>query len=261
MLVPWVNDFTVLPAGSEPMPDWVMVIYYSGYSASTLGIGDVTPNSVIPRVMAIVEALFGFGLFTVSVSYLLSVYSARSAGCSLALTISRYIGRREGHDPVALLATMTGRTEDANSDAWLSRMAFDLASLVELRGQYPLLHYFHEPSDDLVMPIALPDLLHLVTLCRTMLDPDAFPKLATDPTTKAIERLGIQYFAGSLAEAQGQTDDELHEPRRLRYEHARQHLESSGIPLRDDSDAWERYRTAAQQWDAASTRMRNWLGY
>ena len=40
MYAPWVAGFQISPPESGPVPDWALVLYYSGYSAVTLGVGD-----------------------------------------------------------------------------------------------------------------------------------------------------------------------------------------------------------------------------
>lgn len=260
MYVPWASGFSISPPESGPVPTWAMVLYYSGYSSVTLGVGDVTPSGTMPRLLAVAEAGIGFALFTVAVTYLLSVYNARNQSTALALAISRLVGRRDGEDPVSLLIATAKTTAVGGMTNWLDQVAFDLAALVELRGQYPLLHYFHEPNDDRAMPIALGELLEVVTLCRSVLDPEQYPVLANGPTVAATERLGRHYLSSYEG---GQRDDSesYNRERRRRYTAARERLAREGIALRTDHEAWDRYQSIARLWDVADDRMREWIGY
>jgi len=257
---PWVQDFRISPPESGPMSDWAMAIYYSGYSAVTLGVGDVTPNGTFPRMLAVIEAGFGFALITVSVSYLLSVYSARNQATVVALTISRFIGRREGRDPVELLIGASRSGAEAEIGDWLGRMNADLVKLAELQGQYPLVNYFHEPDDDRALPISLSDWLELITICRTILCPVRFPGLATGPTTMAAGRIG-HHFLNETATIDTEGENNLGEQRRRRYSIARSLLENAGVELRDDDDAWPAYDSLRRQWDMADEYVRQRLGY
>jgi hypothetical protein len=260
MYAPWVGEFEISPPESGPMPSWALAIYYSGYSAVTLGVGDVTPHGTMPRLMAVAEAGLGFALFTVAVTYLLSVYTARNDSTTLALAISRFVGRRDGEEPVSLLIAVAGSDAQESLNDWMGRIAFDLARLVEARGQYPLLHYFHEPNDDRALSIALTDLLELVTLCLALLDPARCPALAEGPTVKAVGRIGRHYLADF--NPPGRHDAEIDEAgRQERYAAARDRLASAGVPLRPHDEAWRRYRAIAREWDVADQRMREWLGY
>jgi hypothetical protein len=260
MYAPWVGDFDISPADSGPMPDWALAFYYSGYSAVTLGVGDVVPHGTVPRVMAVIEAGLGFALFTVAITYLLSVYNARNEAAALSVAISRYVGHDEGDDPVSLLIDVAGSQSSAGMGDWLGQVAFELATLVELRGQFPLLHYFHEPSDDRAVPIALSELMELITLCRSLLDPDEYPALAEGPTVRAVERLGVHYLA-DFRWRDARDEDVLRKRRRRHYEAARARFQDAGMALRADDEAWGRFEEIMARWDVADQHMREWLEY
>ncbi len=49
-------------------------LYVSGTAISTLGFGDVTPADGLYQTLAVSEALIGFGILTVSVSYVVGIY-------------------------------------------------------------------------------------------------------------------------------------------------------------------------------------------
>ena len=257
---PWVPDFSISPPESGPMANWALALYYSGYSAVTLGVGDVTPNATFPRLLAVTEAGFGFAIITVSVSYLLSVYSARSQATILSLSVFRFIGRGDGEDPVSLLIDVSESGAEEEVTDWLGRIETILVEFVELEGQYPLINYFHEPSDARALPIAISDLLELVTISRTMLSPERFPALATGPTTRVIERIGLNYLQQTSA-INTAGENTLDEERRVRYDDARRRLDDTGVPLRDDEDAWLAYDALRSEWDMADERIREWLGY
>lgn len=260
MYAPWLGEFEVSPPESEPMPAWALALYYSGYSAVTLGVGDVTPLGVAPRLMAVVEAGLGFALFTVAVTYLLSVYSARNESTGLAVAVSRFVGREEGQDPAKLLTTVARTRTEGGLDEWLGEIAFNLATLAELRGQYPLLHYFHEPRDDRALPIALSDLLELTTLCLAMLDPERHRQLAEGPTIVAVERLARHYLE-DFSSNDPAVLEAMQRSRRERYITARAQLGQAGIPLREDAEAWSRFDRISSGWDVADQCMREMLGY
>jgi hypothetical protein len=260
MYAPWVGQFDISPVESGPMPRWALAFYYSGYSAVTLGVGDVVPNGTVPRVMAVIEAGLGFALFTVSITYLLSVYSARNESAGLSLAISRYVGSDEGDDPVSLLIGVAQSSATEGMGDWLGQIAFELATLVELRGQYPLLHFFHEPNDDRAVPIALSELMELITLCRAMLDPGEYPALADGPTVRAVERLGVHYLA-DFHWKDTRDEEVLCQRRRRHYDAARSRFEDAGMALRPDDQAWARFDQSMAKWDLADQHMREWLEY
>ena len=192
-------------------------------------------------------------------TYLLSGYDVRNQLTALALAIARLVGRRDGEDPGSVLIAVRRAGAAESLGGWLGLMMFDMASLVELRGQYPLLHYSHEPNDDRAMPIALSDLLELVSLAQSMLDPGQYPALADGPTIKAVERVGRHYL-GERDGGQGDDTERFKRQRRRRYTASRERLAREGIALRPD-EARGLYQSIAGRWDVADYRMRGWVGY
>jgi hypothetical protein len=256
----WLEGFSISPPESGPMPDWAILLYYSGYSAVTLGVGDIVPNGTIPRLLVVVEAGLGFALFTASISYLLSVYNARNQATALALALSHLTGRRKGQEPADLLARTITSGSVGSLDTWMVQISLSLATLVEMSGQYPLLRYFHEPNDNRAIPLTMGYLLELTGLCRAVLDPDAYPELARGPSVRTVQYLGMQ-----LLEESGtweSPDPSAAEARRhARYVEARRILTEAGIRIRADADAWPRFRELAESWDLRDDGMRSALGY
>ena len=60
----WIEGFLVSP-GSLRAP-WAEVLYYSGFSAATLGTGDVLADLPALRLLTILEGLSGFALLSAS---------------------------------------------------------------------------------------------------------------------------------------------------------------------------------------------------
>lgn len=257
---PWASGFAVSPTATGPMADWAKTLYYSGYSAVTLGVGDVTPNATGPRMLAFIEAGAGFGLFTAGISYLLSVYNARNQATTIALAISHLVGRRDGRDPIDLVA-QTATSGSANDlGSWMEQVSLDIATLVEMSGQYPLLRYFHEPNDDRAIPMAMRDLMELTTLCHTLLDPGTYPSLTRGPSMQAVHRLGLHFLEES-GPGESPNPEVVRRERRDRYEEARSRLEDAGVTLRGDVDAWPRFEEITSAWDLKDDGMRAALGY
>ncbi|HEV2127645.1 MAG TPA: potassium channel family protein [Thermomicrobiales bacterium] len=260
LYTPWVAGFTVSPAKTGPMGDLAKLLYYSGYSAVTLGVGDVTPSATTPRILAFIEAGLGFALITAGISYLLSVYNARNQSTTLSLAISHLVGRPDGQDPIDLLARTATIGSAGDLSAWMEQVSLELATLVELIGQYPLLRYFHEPNDDRAIPLAMRDLMELTTMSRTLLDRQAYPSLTQGPSMQAVHRLGL-HFLGEGAPGQSPEPEAVIAQRRGRYEEARSRLEKADVILRSDADAWHRFAEMTSAWDLQDDGMRAALGY
>lgn len=55
--------------------DFLAALYYSGFSFTTLGLGDIEPQTALLRMLTVTEAALGFSFFTLTITYFLSVYS------------------------------------------------------------------------------------------------------------------------------------------------------------------------------------------
>lgn len=160
---PGIEAFPVSPGASDT--PWVKTLYYSGYVASTLGIGDVAPSSPVYRILTVVEALGGFALFTMSVSYVLAVYRELGIATALAMELDGYFSHGTGR----VLAMGTEGGYDA-LDEWIDRTTSNLLRITQSHSQYPVIHYFHagRPSRSLMV-----QLTHLIDLVETTARPDA----------------------------------------------------------------------------------------
>ncbi len=129
---------------------------YSGIVASTLGLGDVVPPDGPLRFVTVTEALGGFGLLTVSVTYVLAVYRELIEARGLAAEIDAYVPGEAW--------------EGMGSDVLGGRQA-ELASRIlqvtEAHHQYPILHYFRPSDHRHALPVQLDRLLRLYEAAET----------------------------------------------------------------------------------------------
>ncbi|MDP9311454.1 MAG: ion channel [Chloroflexota bacterium] len=260
---PWAGGFTVSSSGNQALSAWTKALYVSGYSATTLGVGDVVPDGVVLRLLIVLEAGHGFILFSLAVTYLLSIYTALNRSTALALEISQFVGRAAGKHPADVLITMARSGTERDVLDWLARTASIMASVAQSEGQYPLLRYFHVPDDDRALPVVLTDLLEIATLARSVLSPAHFPAMAEGPVSPMLERL-IQHHLHEGVRKLGPdaTDGTvLERERRESYQAARQQLEAAGVAVRAEPEAWPAYARLRAGWDTKNRRIRTRFGY
>lgn len=126
---------------------------YSGIVASTLGLGDVVPPDGPLRYITVTEALGGFGLLTVSVTYVLAVYRELIEARGLARAIDAYLPPPEPDDDAGSGAeALEGRQEE---------LAARLLRVAEAQHQYPILHYFRPSDRRHALPVQVDRLLRL----------------------------------------------------------------------------------------------------
>ncbi len=158
-------------------------LYISMTTISTLGFGDVAPAPGWLRVVTPLEALFGFALLTVAVSWVLQVYPALARRRVLAIRLS-LLRRAE---------ILTG-LPDSDSDLLppvLERLSIEIVqSRIDLT-QYSETYYFRDEDPNSSLAAALPYAAKLARIAATSSRPDM--RLAAGLLTGALED-----FAGVL---------------------------------------------------------------
>ncbi len=258
--LPSADDFLV--SGKLVFPAWFKALYVSGYSVTTLGVGDITPSGMPLRLVMILAGATGFILITVAVTYLLSVYGTLDRVTSLAFEIHRFVGRAEGETPAMMVTAAVRSDSTGELSEWLASTASTLSEVVQAEEEFPLLHYFHT-ANERALPLALTDLMEIVTVCRSLLDPSSFPQLADGIVTRGTERIVRGYFVALNAKFPKRTLDEaaVTRMRRATFEHAWTTLNGADVAVRPRAQAWEAYERRRQAWDRESVALCLQLGY
>jgi hypothetical protein len=122
------------------------LIYHSGETFFTLGYGDIVPNSVISRALAVMEAGMGFGFLGVVIGYLPTIYSSFSRR---EIEIS-LLDARAGSPPTA--AELLARFGNAPQQEVLDQIFRDwerwAAEVLESHLSYPALSFFRSQHNN-----------------------------------------------------------------------------------------------------------------
>ncbi len=255
--LPYTGQFSV-PQGESAS---VAPLYVSAYAATTLGVGDIYAATPLLRVLITVEAGLGFALFSIAITYVLSVYGALLRATALALQITSFVGRQAGEDAVDVVCRTVRAQSQDQTLAWLRQAVSDLATTAQAQAQYPLIAYFHIPRDDRALPLALTDLLELVTVFRALPDPAAFPALTTSPTVIWASRMITTFVVEHADQLRGRGDSSDEQTGLEAYVQTRQRLRTGGIALRSDEEARALYLELRQQWSGAGQGLMHHFGY
>ena len=154
IIYPWIASFLVSPGSLRVR--WVETIYYSGYTAATLGFGDVVPDHELLRLLAPLEAFLGFAILSASITYLSSVYREVVSMHTLATNIAGYF-------EAGTAATLDRASRDqAQAFArWVDGVNTSLLRALQAHFHYPILHYFRPSDEHRALP---PQLDHLLAL-------------------------------------------------------------------------------------------------
>lgn len=112
-------------------------LYFTGFTLTTLGIGDLVPGKGVWRVATVFAALSGFALLTLCITYTLSVLSALNERRSLGAAVGHLGGSPE--DVLLLLADGGGQALTTR----LLTLTDQLESAAVKTDAYPVLDFSH----------------------------------------------------------------------------------------------------------------------
>lgn len=138
--------------------DLVESIYLSLVTVGTLGYGDITPAYPALRMLAPLQALMGFVLFTAAISWVLQVYPALSRRRAFAKRLSVMAET----DTVSLMTS----GEPSVVSQLLHALVDDLLTVRVDLLQYGETYYFAEAEPDLSLAANLPYALDLAAAGR-----------------------------------------------------------------------------------------------
>jgi hypothetical protein len=217
----------------HPTPDFGAAFYYAGTSFLTLGYGDFVATSGLTRFVSLVAGGNGFAVVAIVTSFLFSIFGAFATRENFVVTL----GTRAGAPPsgVTLLETYArlGLTSGDLDQVFEEGLRWS-AAVLESHLAYPILAYFRSSHDYESWVGALGALLDASTLKLALIDggPIGHAKLSNEMGRHLVRDLA-SYFRFATGENPGV---ELQE-----FEVARQRLLEAGLPVRETSDAWEKF--------------------
>ncbi|HEV2150044.1 MAG TPA: ion channel [Longimicrobiaceae bacterium] len=215
-------------------------VYYSAVTLFTLGYGSVVPTASATRLLAIMEAAWGFSVVSLVTSYYVNLVGADRDQKALAETL--YFQAGESADAAQILIRqLKGRdTRTLEDELGRTRDAL-LRAQISFEG-YTTLFYLRPPQPEYTFLRTLYLLQQLSSLVDHALDPDELPRVAG-----AAQRLGLRGAVdrartGMLRAVLGAERELPHDGGEDREEAERfraavRRLREAGIPTRDEGEA------------------------
>ncbi|HEY0406910.1 MAG TPA: potassium channel family protein [Pyrinomonadaceae bacterium] len=247
---------------------WIEAFYFSGITLTTLGYGDIAPLTLVMRMIALVEAAAGLGLISLSITYLITVYSALEHKRTVALSF--YHQAEEGANVAGLIAHHFVGGKFYGLEAVLRQAARDIQALLESHVEHPVIHYFHPLEVYKSLPRVIFLELETCAVIRSCIDRDEYRELCDHPEVRTLEASAFHVLHDLVAsldlERRTRRRKETHfeEAQRWeqRFQQTMQRLNESGIKTSQDRDAaWEHYRRRREDWEAQLHRFSLYLGY
>ncbi|MFC4172439.1 potassium channel family protein [Microvirga sp. GCM10011540] len=195
-LIAWPGLGTGIQASQGPTPtDFWAALYYSGFNLTTLGVGDLVPKTSFYRILAVLEAGIGFSVFTLTLTYFMSVYSALIRRNTLALLLDQMSGG--SGDAAELLARLGAGGDFGPARPEVTTIATEVLSLLEAHHSYPVLHYFRRREPAFAMARVALVVLDAASLARSALDPKHHRSFVRSASIQALWGSGLQLLAGT----------------------------------------------------------------
>lgn len=264
-LLVWPELGSAIQADRGQTPtDFATALYYSGYSLTTLGTGDILPKTGNLRLLMLLQAALGFSSFTLTITYVLSVYSALIRRNSFALSLHH---RTDGTaDAAELLAGLGASGELSGVQHDISNMARDLMNLLESQHSYPVLLYFRFQQTYYALPRMILLAIDTVTLIKSALNAEKYSSLVR--STAVAELWGgslqmlVELSRAIVPKACANINDQQEQAWRKRYYQAVERLRKEGIETAKDLEAGaDLYISLRRKWAPYLTVLTDYMAY
>jgi hypothetical protein len=234
-------------------------LYYSGFTLTTLGTGDIVADTEPYRLLTIVQAATGFAVMTMVITYFLSVYSSLPSRNAFALELHQ---RTRGTDDAAVLVAVLLTDAVASVTTQLNSTAGFLRDVAQTHRSYPVLRAFHYREDYYALPRLLLTSLETVTLIRSTLDPEEYGALlrasALDEMAAAARSLLDDLVRTQPAPQPSPAQDKRW---RHRQQEAARTMADNDVAVRSSREAEDDYVALRARWDADLARLADSMLY
>jgi Ion channel len=242
--------------------DFMTALYYSGFSFTTLGTGDLVPKTASYRLITVLEAALGFSSFTITITYLLSVYHALISRNTFALSLYH---RTDGTgDAAELLARLGASGELGGIQQDLSNIGRELIQLLEFQHSYPVLLYFRFRETYYTLPRIILLTMDAVTLIKSALNAEKYRSLVRSTAVAELWGGGMQILSelsqSVLSKHWIKCDRQAELAWRQRYYQAIERLRAEGIETTADVEAGaDLYVALRRKWQPILTTLSRYV--
>ncbi len=242
--------------------------YFSGITLLTIGYGDILPISNFTRVVSIIEGTSGIGVISLSITYLLTVYSALERKRAVALKF--YHQARQGADISGFITSHFARGRFYSLTESLREGTRDLQESLESHLEHPIIHYFHSLEVYKGLPRALFVVLETVAILNAHIDEKQYVEAGDHPDILIAgdnaRHVLFELLASLKLEANVtepfESETEIRRRRRRCFNRTLRHLRRSKIITRSDTEeAFAEYSADRATWEPQLYHFAEFLGY
>lgn len=264
---PALGTSVTLTTGTTPT-DFISALYAGGSSMAIVRASDVTPDTGAYRLYFLFNSLLGASIISLTVTYLMQVYSALQRRNTLAYKL--YLQTSETNDAAELLAGLGARGSFQCGYTSLAEIAVEMTVSLEAHHFYPVLFYFRFPRP--IYGVAYFTLLVLdeVSLIKSALSDDELGWLKESVPVTQLWRSALLLAntqekrsrqVGAADDASKPSAEDVDRWRR-RYHAAVRRLREAGVSTTaDDGAGAASYVDLRSQWQRPIMRAMQMMGY
>lgn len=267
-LICWPELGSAITASKGATPtDFTSALYYSGYTFTTLGTGDLVPQTGLYRVLMFVEAALGFSFFTLIITYILSIYETIRQRNAFALMLHHKTDATG--DANVFISRMASGGNLSDVVGQIYKISEHISIIIEMHQLYPILHYFRFKKSYYAIPRMILIALDSASLIKSALDPEkhrAIVKSAAvselwKASTHLIHTLTVEFIPDKYY-LKRVTSDETIQQWRKHYNNLARKLSGEGIHTRQDVDAGlQEYISLRKEWNPYIDALSEWMLY
>jgi hypothetical protein len=259
----------VRSSSSPHARDFLSALYVGGSSLSFTSSSDYYPQTGSYRLLYLANALIGTACISLTIAYVLQLYTALQQRNALGLSIS--VMTKDSADPVMLLTGLGPQGRFDTGYTIVADLAAELSAIKEAHHLYPLLFFYrpYQPANSIPQIAFIA--LDMVTLLRTALDDGQYRWLKESAAVESVgrlaslmvETLGSTFIPGAAPDNhENPAQASYHDAWCARYRAALRQLEQAGICVRSDQDAGaQQYSRLRQEWHPYVEHLARYMDY
>ena len=232
-----------IQAANGPTPrDFITALYAAGGSLAIVGASEFTPHGSVWKLYFLFNSLAGASVISLTLTYLMQVYSALLRRNSFALTLHDLTN--ETDDAAELICRLGPRGDFQTGATTLADLSSEMATIKETHHFYPVLFYFRFQESYYSVSQMTFLALDTVTLIQTALDNERYATLAGSGSLGQLSRSSLKLlatlhetFLTGRAPATGRTGEATRGRWAERYRDARRRLQRAGIAVTSNEPA------------------------
>lgn len=256
----------VRPSSGVAQTDFITALYVGGSSLSLVGSSNYQPQTGPLRLLFLFNAVVGTSVISLTLTYLMQVYSALRSRNALGLAIDTLTS--ETGDAARLLAAIAPCGDFSSTTSAFSELASQMIAVKEAHHFYPVLFYFRFENARYSVSRSALVALDAVSLLRSVLDSAETRRLKASGAVEQLSRASLMLLRTLdrtfLRDGPNGADPTPNPETAWRSRAARAiaFLASAGLPTTADRTAAETdYLEQRREWDDAVTRLGRAMGY